>query len=230
MQDGRMSIEVEAKADASPSALRPTAATARGPDLRRMRYRADIDGLRALAVLAVIAFHGFPQAVSGGFVGVDVFFVISGYLVSGLILGEINEGRFSFIDFYRRRILRIFPALSVVLAAVGIAGFFLMFPSEYKALGDYISAGAWFVSNIESERRVGYFDSLSSAKPLLHLWSLAVEEQFYIIWPLLLSFAALRRSAAQYVIAAVGVISFAINVLGVSSHPIGTFYLLPSRL
>jgi peptidoglycan/LPS O-acetylase OafA/YrhL len=225
-----MSFEVEAKSDASYSVSRPTAAAARGPDLRRTRYRADIDGLRALAVLAVIAFHGFPQAVSGGFVGVDVFFVISGYLVSGLILGEINKGGFSFIDFYRRRILRIFPALSVVLAAVAIAGFLLMFPSEYKALGDYISAGAWFVSNIESERKVGYFDGLGSAKPLLHLWSLAVEEQFYIIWPLLLSFATLRRSTAQYVIIGVGVMSFAINVLGVSSHPIGTFYLLPSRL
>jgi peptidoglycan/LPS O-acetylase OafA/YrhL len=226
-----VNIDAEAQAAALAEDLPKRAAIIDYPhDARRMRYRADIDGLRALAVLAVIAFHGFPQAVSGGFVGVDVFFVISGYLVSGLILGEINEGKFSFIGFYRRRILRIFPALSVVLASVAIAGFFLMFPSEYRALGDYISAGAWFVSNIESARKVGYFDGLSSMKPLLHLWSLAVEEQFYIIWPVLLAIAWLKRGAARYVIAGVGAISFAINVLGVSSHPIGTFYLLPSRL
>jgi peptidoglycan/LPS O-acetylase OafA/YrhL len=149
-------------------------------------YRADIDGLRAIAVLAVIGFHANPAAVPGGFVGVDIFFVISGFLITSLILTKLRDGSFSFMEFYARRIRRLFPALIVVLLAIWILGWFILPPTEYAALGRHTLAGAAFAANILSYSEVGYFDVPAAAKPLLHLWSLGVEEQFYIVFPALL--------------------------------------------
>jgi peptidoglycan/LPS O-acetylase OafA/YrhL len=150
------------------------------------KYRPDIDGLRAIAVLSVIGYHAFPGIIPGGFVGVDIFFVISGYLISGIIVSSLGDGTFSFKNFYARRIKRIFPALFVVLAACGLFGWFTLLPREYKELGKHIAGGAGFVSNFFFWSESGYFDTAAEFKPLLHLWSLGIEEQFYIVWPLLL--------------------------------------------
>jgi peptidoglycan/LPS O-acetylase OafA/YrhL len=149
-------------------------------------YRADIDGLRAVAVLLVVAFHAFPLVITGGFVGVDIFFVISGFLISNIILNDLKRDAFSFSEFYARRVRRIFPALVFVLFACFIFGYFALLDFEYKNLGKHIAGGAGFISNILLWRESGYFDAASETKPLLHLWSLGIEEQFYLAWPLLL--------------------------------------------
>ncbi|HEX5124496.1 MAG TPA: acyltransferase family protein [Rhodanobacteraceae bacterium] len=192
-------------------------------------YRRDIDGLRAFAVLAVVAFHAFPWLMPGGFVGVDVFFVISGYLISGLISERLAAGRFTFADFYARRIRRIFPALVVVLAACLAFGWFALLPGEFEQLGKHIAAGMGFVSNFALWREAGYFDESASMKPLLHLWSLGIEEQFYLVWPLaLFAFAKWRRSALALIVA-VGVVSFAINLATIRHRPVAAFYSPASR-
>ena len=149
-------------------------------------YRRDIDGLRAIAILAVILFHAFPRGLRGGFVGVDVFFVISGFLIGGIIEREIRERRFTLTHFYARRARRIFPALIVVLISVVATGALILLPGEYRQLGVHVAGGVGFVENIILYRESGYFDTASESKPLLHLWSLAVEEQFYLFFPLLL--------------------------------------------
>ncbi|MBB1201090.1 acyltransferase [Enterobacteriaceae bacterium 89] len=151
-----------------------------------IKYRPDIDGLRAFAVLSVVIFHAFPNSLAGGFVGVDVFFVISGYLISSIIIRDIKKNNFSFLHFYKKRILRIFPALIAVLAFCFYIGWKTLLPDEFSALGKHIAGGAGFVSNMVLWSESGYFDVSSSLKPLLHLWSLGVEEQFYFIWPIIL--------------------------------------------
>ncbi len=148
------------------------------------KYRPDIDGLRAIAILSVVGFHAFPEWVKGGFVGVDIFFVISGFLISSIIFGNLEKNTFNYYDFYARRIRRIFPALILVLVASYAAGWYLLLPDEFKQLGKHIAAGAGFVSNLVLWNEAGYFDKASYTKPLLHLWSLGIEEQFYIFWPL----------------------------------------------
>jgi peptidoglycan/LPS O-acetylase OafA/YrhL len=150
------------------------------------RYRPDIDGLRAIAILSVLAFHAFPSALPGGFVGVDVFFVISGYLITGLLLDDVAVGRLSLVDFYKRRVRRIFPALAVVLLACMAYGWVELRTVVFESLGKHVAAGAGFVANLLLWSEAGYFDNASSSKPLLHLWSLGIEEQFYLAWPLLL--------------------------------------------
>lgn len=150
------------------------------------KYRPDIDGLRAIAVIAVIIYHAFPSLMPGGFVGVDVFFVISGYLITGIIWNELKEQRFSILHFYIRRIRRILPALILMILTVWIIGYFVLLPVELSQLGRHLIASATFTSNIRLLKESGYFDQAAELKPLLHLWSLAVEEQFYIFWPLLL--------------------------------------------
>jgi peptidoglycan/LPS O-acetylase OafA/YrhL len=192
-------------------------------------YRRDIDGLRAFAVLAVVAFHAFPGHMSGGFVGVDVFFVISGFLISGLISERLAAGRFTFADFYARRIRRIFPALIVVLAACFAFGWFALLPDELEQLGKHIAAGMAFTSNFALWSEAGYFDDSAATKPLLHLWSLGIEEQFYLVWPLaLFAFAKWRQSALALIIA-VGVVSFAINLATIRHAPVAAFYSPASR-
>ena len=152
-------------------------------------YRPDIDGLRAISVGVVVAFHAWLRQGFGGFVGVDVFFVISGYLISGILLRDLEGGRFSFAGFYARRVRRIYPALVTVLAATLAAGWAQLFDERFHQLGRHVAAAAAFVSNLVLYGESGYFDTASDAKPLLHLWSLGVEEQFYILWPLVLALA-----------------------------------------
>jgi peptidoglycan/LPS O-acetylase OafA/YrhL len=180
-----------------------------GPD---WSYRADIDGLRAVAVMLVVCFHAFPSFLKGGFIGVDVFFVISGFLISGMIFADLELGRFHFSTFYARRIRRIFPALLLTLSASFAFAWFVLFAVEYQQLGKHIAASAGFVANLIFQREIGYFDTAAETKPLLHLWSLGVEEQFYIIWPFLAWIVWRRSSAVLLVILSLGIVSFAINV------------------
>jgi peptidoglycan/LPS O-acetylase OafA/YrhL/lysophospholipase L1-like esterase len=169
-------------------------------------------------------FHAFPDRVSGGFVGVDVFFVISGYLISGIILSGIRDHSFRFSVFYARRIKRIFPSLIVVLGSCLAIGWFLLLPKDYKALGEHIAAGAAFVSNLLLWSESGYFDKSAELKPLLHLWSLGIEEQFYIIWPLILYFGFRRRANLAGILVALLVGSFLLNVLLAADHLVAAFY------
>ncbi len=149
-------------------------------------YRPDIDGLRAIAVGSVVVFHAFPWLVPGGYVGVDVFFVISGFLITTNILGGLSTGTFTIRGFYDRRVRRIFPALAVVLATTYALGWVTLFDKEFEQLGKHVAGGAFFVSNLFLWAEAGYFDTASEVKPLVHLWSLGIEEQFYIVWPLVL--------------------------------------------
>ncbi len=162
-----------------------------------IKYRPDIDGLRAIAVLSVIVYHIFPSTLPGGFVGVDIFFVISGYLITNIIYSEALTNKFSYTEFYKRRALRIFPSLIAVLAASLIYGWFFLLQSEYASLGKNVFTGAFFVANIGYILESGYFDTASELKPLLHLWSLGVEEQFYIIWPALILLIVKRKNSAR---------------------------------
>jgi peptidoglycan/LPS O-acetylase OafA/YrhL len=146
-------------------------------------YRPDIDGLRAIAILPVIFFHAFPMSITGGFIGVDVFFVISGYLITSIIAEEIARGNFSYGSFYSRRVRRLFPTLLVVLVSTIVIGWNMLSAQEYKQLARHVLAGLSFMANINSWSEAGYFDAAADSKPLLHLWSLGVEEQFYIVWP-----------------------------------------------
>ena len=145
-----------------------------------LKYRSDIDGLRGVAILAVVIFHAFPDWVTGGYTGVSIFFAISGYLISSIIFKSLDDGSFSFIDFYGRRIRRILPALIVVMLSAFALGWFYLLAGEFKQLGLYIAGGAAFVDNFIAWQGVDYFDSSAELKPLLHLWSLGIEEQFYI--------------------------------------------------
>ena len=189
-----------------------------------IRYRADIDGLRAVAVVIVVAYHAFPHHVAGGFIGVDVFFVISGYLISGIILGRLAQRRFSFADFYARRIRRIFPALAIVLASLAAAGWFLLFADDFRDLGKHIAAGAGFAANFVSWQEASYFDTASELKPLLHLWSLGIEEQFYVVWPLLLVVASRWRRGPLALTVVLGAASFLIAIWTVRLDRTAAFY------
>ncbi|MEW5962049.1 MAG: acyltransferase family protein [Pseudomonadota bacterium] len=191
-------------------------------------YRPDIDGLRAVAVTAVVAYHAAPALVPGGFVGVDLFFVISGFLISSIILTERDQGRFSLIGFYARRIRRLFPALIVVLAATATAGWYYLLPHEQAALGRHIAAGALYYINFTLKEESGYFDTAAEEKPLLHLWSLAVEEQFYIVWPILLLVVAGRRRLLM-VLALITAVSLVANVITIRRDPAAAFFLPQNR-
>jgi peptidoglycan/LPS O-acetylase OafA/YrhL len=197
--------------------------------LSHPKYRPDIDGLRALAVLAVVAFHGFPNWMKGGFIGVDVFFVISGYLISTILFENLDNGTFSFIEFYSRRIRRIFPALILILVACFAFGWFTLLADEYKQLGKHIAAGAGFISNLVLWSDAGYFDNSADTKPLLHLWSLGVEEQFYIIWPVLLWFAWKRKFNLLSITILVAAVSFSLNLKGIKHDALATFYSPQTR-
>lgn len=192
-------------------------------------YRPDIDGLRAVAVSAVVLFHAFPGVLPGGFVGVDIFFVISGFLIGGILIDAHVSTTFSYRDFYVRRVRRLFPALTVVLAAVLLAGYFLQAPSEFRVLGKHVVAGAGFASNLVLLRESGYFDTASALKPLLHLWSLGIEEQFYILCPLLLAMAWRLRMPVLWLIAGVGVMSFAVGIFWQDAEPAKAFFHPASR-
>lgn len=188
------------------------------------KYRPDIDGLRGLAVLSVVWFHAFPASMSGGFIGVDIFFVISGYLITTIILESLDRHQFSFAAFYGRRIRRIFPALLLVLVATYALGWVFFLPDDFAQLGKHIAAGSGFVSNLVLWSEAGYFDKSAEAKPLLHLWSLGVEEQFYIAWPILLWGVWKRNVSVLAVTAIVFCASFALNKYGISHDRVATFY------
>jgi peptidoglycan/LPS O-acetylase OafA/YrhL len=193
------------------------------------KYRADIDGIRAIAVSAVVLFHAFPESFRGGFIGVDVFFVISGYLISSIIIKDLNNGSFNYLRFYSNRVRRIFPALFVVLTACAVFGWFTLFTNEFASLGKHIAASAAFVENIQLWRESGYFNTDSNFKLLLHLWSLGIEEQFYILWPLLLTVFYRRK---RYVLPAIVILlacSFVLNISQINTYPTATFYLPFSR-
>jgi peptidoglycan/LPS O-acetylase OafA/YrhL len=192
-------------------------------------YRADIDGLRGIAVLAVMAFHAFPDHLRGGFVGVDVFFVISGYLITGILVSALQRGDFSLAGFYGRRVRRIFPALVLVLMSSLLAGALLLTDGEFQGLGKHVAAAASFTSNLVLLSERGYFDLESDLKPLLHLWSLGVEEQFYLLWPLLLWLAWRLRIQPLLATVLIGGLSFALNIGGVRHEVAAAFYLPQTR-
>ena len=187
-------------------------------------FRPDIEGLRAVAVLAVVVFHFFPSYLPGGYLGVDVFFVISGYLITGVILRHRASGRFGLLDFYARRIRRLFPAMLVVLSASLIAAFVLLFSFELARFARHITASLLYVQNFNLAAELGYFDHDAHGKPLLHFWSLAVEEQFYIVWPpLLLLLAGGRRIAVLVLALVIAAASFAWTVGPAHGDP-ATFF------
>jgi len=196
-----------------------------------LSYRPDIDGLRALAVAAVVLFHYRVPGFSGGFVGVDIFFVISGYLITSLILKETCAGRFSLRQFYERRIRRIVPALFAMLAPATMAAAILFFPASFAQFGKSLLATAFFSANFEFWREVGYFDVSADQKPLLHLWSIAVEEQFYLIFPaLLLFFGARSRLRLTVAIGTIFAASLAFSIWSAGHAPAAGYYMLPSRM
>jgi peptidoglycan/LPS O-acetylase OafA/YrhL len=197
--------------------------------LSHPKYRADLDGLRAIAVLSVVAYHALPDLVPGGLVGVDVFFVISGFLISTIIFENLERGTFSFATFYARRVKRIFPALVVVLFATYAFGWFALLSREYEQLGRHMAAGSGFVSNLMLRNEVDYYDSAAATKPLLHLWSLAVEEQFYAVWPAVLWLLWKTRIHPLLVIGAISAASFALSLHGLRQNPAATFYLPQAR-
>ncbi len=189
--------------------LQNTASPSLHPD-----YRPDIDGLRALAILPVVLFHAFPEIMRSGFVGVDIFFVISGYLISTILLRGLQSGRLGLLDFYARRAKRLFPALLLVLACSYGFAWLALFPREYQQFGRHLAAGAGYAENLLLLQESGYFDLQSQLKPLMHLWSLSVEEQFYFVYPVLLWLAwAARKSAMGWALGGVTVASFALNVI-----------------
>ena len=197
--------------------------------LFRPNYRSDIDGLRGIAILAVVAFHAFPKSIRGGFVGVDIFFVISGFLISTIIIQSLNNGNFNLLEFYSRRIKRIFPGLILVLLSIYILGYFVLLPDEYKQLGKHIAGSSAFISNFVLLGESGYFDNSGLLKPTLHLWSLAIEEQFYLFFPIALYIFWKRRISILLLTFFCFLISFFLNLRNLPIHPTSTFYLPQTR-
>ncbi|MEE4250589.1 MAG: acyltransferase family protein [Alcanivoracaceae bacterium] len=195
-----------------------------------LKYRAEIDGLRAVAVVPVILFHAGLGLFSGGYVGVDVFFVISGYLITSIILGEQQNGRFSLSGFYERRARRILPALFAVVFACLPFAWLLLTPDELRSFSRSIIGVSTFTSNFHFWGESGYFDTDAELKPLLHTWSLAVEEQYYILFPLLLMFLhRFGRKAIPAILIVLALASFALAELGAVYQSAAAFFLLPAR-
>lgn len=192
-----------------------------------LTYRPDIDGLRAVAVLAVVAFHASPHRLPGGFIGVDIFFVISGFLITSILKKANEEKSFSLIGFYQRRIKRIFPSLLIVLAGSAIFGYLTLFPNEFAQLGKHISGGISFISNFVLHSESGYFESSSDLKPLLHLWSLGIEEQYYIFFPIILFLAYWRKVNPLRMIVGLTVLSFALSIYARNNLSFADGFYLP---
>lgn len=203
-------------------------------------YRADIDGLRGLSIFFVLLYHLFPETFVGGFIGVDIFFVISGFLISNIIFKKLEFDCFSFLDFYSRRIKRIFPALIITCVLCLSYGWFVLLPDEFMYLAKHIGSASIFLTNFTLCRESGYFDFSSEAKPLLHLWSLAVEEQFYLLWPLFLwvihklkpkkNFIISHRSIIFSLIALITIFSFLMHLYFYQFRPNLAFYFTGARL
>jgi peptidoglycan/LPS O-acetylase OafA/YrhL len=197
--------------------------------MSQLRYRADIDGLRAVAVLGVIAYHAAPGLLPGGFTGVDIFFVISGYLISGILYRSLLSEKFTFREFYARRIRRLFPALITLLILTLAYGWVLLLPDEFRCLGKQVAAGTFFLQNFVLWQESGYFDVSATLKPLLHLWSLAVEEQFYILFPPVMILLWKKRWPFVPVIGVLIIGSFALNLVMSFQDPVPDFFLTPYR-
>ncbi|MEP5621350.1 MAG: acyltransferase, partial [Hyphomicrobiales bacterium] len=195
-----------------------------------MTYRSDIDGLRAIAVLAVIAFHIDAALLPGGFIGVDIFFVISGYLISKLIMEERSQGTFSLADFYERRIRRIFPALFFVVIVSGVFAALWMLPDEFDRFAKSVQANSLFLSNVHFWNEAGYFKAANEEKPLIHTWSIAIEEQFYLVFPvLLLLIARIKRLSLGLCVLVLSMLSLALAEWMSRHYFAANFYLLPGR-
>jgi peptidoglycan/LPS O-acetylase OafA/YrhL len=194
-----------------------------------LKYRPDIDGLRAVAVLGVIIYHAFPKWLPGGFIGVDIFFVISGYLISGILYKGQREGNFSFREFYARRIRRLFPSLIAVLVLCLGYGWVVLLPDEYEKLGKHVATGTLFIQNMVFWQESGYFDTAANLKPLLHLWSLAVEEQFYIFFPPLLLLIWKKKWPPAAIMGVLLIGSFIGNVVMSYQNGASDFFLTPYR-
>lgn len=195
-----------------------------------MKYRREIDGLRAVAVLPVILFHAGFSTFSGGYVGVDVFFVISGYLITTILINDLEKGRFSLLHFYERRARRILPALFVVMLACLPFAYMWMLPEQLKDFAQSLVAVVFFVSNVLFWREDGYFAPAAELKPLLHTWSLAVEEQYYLIFPIFLLLAwRYGRTRVFWTVVLVAVFSLLLAEWGWRNKPSANFYLAPTR-
>jgi peptidoglycan/LPS O-acetylase OafA/YrhL len=186
----------------------------------KMTYRPDIDGLRSIAVLSVVIYHAMPSVLPGGFAGVDIFFVISGFLITSIIAHEVESGRFSILNFYDRRIRRIFPAMLAVVLLSTIVGYWLLLPGDYR---DYSESAIWalgFLANIHFYENTGYFDALTESMPLLHTWSLAVEEQFYLVWPVFIIglFYFTRPGYSRFWGVVFGTLAFSLSVCIYLTH------------
>jgi len=197
---------------------------------RKTNYRPDIDGLRAFSVLSVLIFHASPKLLHGGFVGVDIFFVISGYLISSIIFGRCEEGTFDVLQFYGKRIRRIFPALILVLASTLLVGFYDSSAPNFTTIGKHVAAAGTFLSNFALWKEIGYFDQSSNVKPLLHLWALSVEEQFYILWPFILMAGYKAKNVKRTIysiLAFVFLSSLAFNIFMVNKGDASSAFFLP---
>lgn len=194
-----------------------------------LKYRPDIDGLRAIAIILVVGFHAFPEKFHSGFLGVDIFYVVSGYLISAIIFEQLEINNFSFLEFYSRRIKRIFPALTLVMVSVFLFGWYVLLADEFQQLGKHLSAGSGFISNFILWKEIDYFDSLAKTKPFLHLWSLAIEEQFYIFWPLLAWFLWNRKSHFLNWMYTLLIFSLLLHIYLSNCYTAAAFYLPMAR-
>lgn len=216
---------------ATGSAAHAGTRTSASQDGRALRYRPDIDGLRALAILPILLLHCGVTKLRGGFVGVDIFFVISGFLITAIVVRDIAEERFSIARFYRHRIVRILPALLVMMTVTLALGCVLLLPNQLRDLGRSAAATSVFGSNFYFYLTSDYFAAASDAKPLVHTWSLAVEEQFYLLYPVMLwSLRGLSRQRLAQVIAGLALASFAIGGWLATTYPSAAFFLLPARI
>lgn len=193
------------------------------------KYRPDIDGLRAIAIISVVLYHAFPDHFLGGFVGVDIFFVISGYLISNIVFRGLQEGVFSIYQFYEKRIRRIFPALIAVLSVVLMVGWFSLLSDDFSGILKHTFRASTFTSNFLLQRESGYFDVAAETKPLLHLWSLSIEEQFYLLCPILLYMLWKNKKSLPIVLTFLIIASFILNLIYVHVDRSAAFYFPFSR-
>ena len=194
-----------------------------------MKYRSEIDGLRAFAVLPVLLFHAGVDFVSGGYLGVDIFFVISGYLITYILVTDLSNGTFSLVNFYERRARRILPALFFVLFISTICSYLLLSPLQLRDYSQSLVAVVSFLSNVYFYLTSGYFSNAAEELPLLHTWSLAVEEQYYVLFPLLLAALWRSKTVLLFAISAIAIGSFLLALHLAESDSSANFYLLPSR-
>ncbi|WP_192244298.1 acyltransferase family protein [Mesorhizobium silamurunense] len=198
--------------------------------MNRFDYRPDIDGLRAFAVSAVVLFHAGFSTLSGGYVGVDVFFVISGYLITKIVVERVRAGTFSFSDFYARRARRLFPALFSTIFVTFVCAAFIQGPEDFRSFSGSAAMAILSLSNVYFWMQSGYFDAAATTKPLLHTWSLGVEEQFYLIWPVIISASVRMGRLALMAVAAFGLISFTACLLAMRFDLTAAFFLTPFRI